>query len=75
MSQLPATKVEHPKLDTQEIDIRTWKWDVINIDFITRLPRTLRHHDSIWVIVDKVIKSLHFLAVKTTNSVDITLMI
>ena len=29
-------KVEHQKLRgmTQEIDILTWKWDVINIDFI-----------------------------------------
>ena len=37
-------KVEHQKLGgmTQEIDIPTWKWDVINIDLITGLPRTRR---------------------------------
>ena len=37
-------KVEHQKLGgmTQEIDIPTWKWDVINMDFITGLPRTRR---------------------------------
>ena len=37
-------KVEHPKLGgmTQEIDIATWKWDVINMDFIAGLPRTRR---------------------------------
>ena len=52
---------------TQEIDIPTWKWDVINIDFITRLPRTRRHHDSIWVIVDRMIKSRCFLEVMTTD--------
>ncbi|WMV24482.1 hypothetical protein MTR67_017867 [Solanum verrucosum] len=39
------------------------------MDFITGLPRTRRQHDSIWVIVDKVTKSAHFLAVKTTDSV------
>ncbi|KAH0689166.1 hypothetical protein KY289_016524 [Solanum tuberosum] len=62
-------KVEHQKPEgmTQEIDIPTWKWEVINMDFITGLPRTRRHHDSIWVIVDKVTKSSHFLAVKATN--------
>ena len=37
-------KVEHqkPRGMTQEIDIPTWKWDVINMDFITGLPHTRR---------------------------------
>ena len=52
---------------TQEINIPTWKWDVINMDFITGLPRTRRHHDSIWVIVYRMTKFSCFLAVKTTN--------
>ena len=55
---------------TQEIDIPTWKWYVINLDFINGLPHTRRHHDSIWVIVDSMTKSSHFLAVKTTDSVE-----
>ena len=40
-------KVEHQELEgmTQEIDIPTWKWDVINMDFITGLPRIRRQHD------------------------------
>ena len=50
------------------IDIPTWKWDVINMDFITRLTRTRRQQDYIWVIVDRMTKSSHFLAVKTTYS-------
>ena len=63
-------KVEHQKLGgmTQEIDIPTFKWDVINLDFITGLPRTRRQYDSIRVIVDRMTKSSHFLAVKTTYS-------
>ena len=63
-------KVEHKKPGgmTQEIDIPTWKWDVINMDFITGLPRIRRQHDSIWVIVDRMTKSSRFLAVKTTHS-------
>ncbi|XP_069148139.1 uncharacterized protein [Solanum lycopersicum] len=54
---------------TQEIDIPIWKWDVINMDFITGLPRTRRKHNSILVTVDKMTKSSRFLAVKTTDSV------
>ena len=42
---------------TQKIDIPTWKWEVINMDFITGLPHTRRQHDSIWVIVDMMTKS------------------
>ena len=63
-------KVEHQKPGgmTQEINIPTWKWEVINIDFSTSLPRTHRQHDSIWMIVDRVTKSARFLAVKTINS-------
>ena len=55
-------KVEHQKPGgmTQEIDIPTWKWDVINMDFITGLPRTRRQHDSIWVIDDKMLSLLSF---------------
>ena len=52
---------------TQEIDIPTLKWNVINLYFITRLPRTPRKHNSIRVIVDRVSKSSRFFAVKTTN--------
>ncbi|KAH0743187.1 hypothetical protein KY290_031180 [Solanum tuberosum] len=42
-------KVEHqkPRGMTQEINIPTWKWEVINMDFITGLPRACRQHDSI----------------------------
>ena len=43
---------------------------MINMDFITGLPHTHRQHDSIWVIVDRVTKSSHFLAVKTTDSAE-----
>ncbi|WMV41040.1 hypothetical protein MTR67_034425 [Solanum verrucosum] len=65
-------KVENEKPGgmTQEINIPTWMWEVINIDFIICLPRTRIHHDSTWVIVDRVTKSTRFLAVKTTDSAD-----
>ncbi|GJZ66907.1 reverse transcriptase domain-containing protein [Tanacetum coccineum] len=34
------------------------------MDFVTKLPRTARGHDSIWVIVDRLTKSAHFLSVR-----------
>ena len=65
-------KVEHQELEgmTQEIDIPTWKWDVINMYFITRLPCSRRQHDSIWVIVYRMTMYSRFLAVKTTYSAE-----
>ena len=65
-------KVEHQKLGgmAQEIDIPTWIWEVINMDFIIWLPRTRIQHDSIWVIVYRMTKSSRILAVKTIDSVE-----
>ncbi|KAJ9557681.1 hypothetical protein OSB04_012295 [Centaurea solstitialis] len=47
-------KVEHQKPygSLQPLDIPEWKWEHITMDFVTKLPRTLRGHDTIWVIVD-----------------------
>ena len=45
-----------------------WKWDEIGMDFITRLPRSNRGRDSIWVIVDLLTKVAYFIPVKTTHS-------
>ncbi|CAN4106294.1 unnamed protein product [Withania somnifera] len=52
------------------IEIPTWKWDMINMDFITGLPRSFRKFDSIWVIVDRLTKSAHFLPVKTNYTAE-----
>ena len=39
------------------------------MDFITGLPLTQQHHDSIWVIVDRITKSAHFIPVNTAYHV------
>lgn len=54
----------------QEMEIPTWKGEIINMDFITGLRRTPRRYDSIWVIVDRFTKSAHFLPVWTTYSAE-----
>ncbi|KAJ9568359.1 hypothetical protein OSB04_004325 [Centaurea solstitialis] len=40
------------------------------MDFVTKLPRTLRGHDTIWVIVDRLTKSAHFLEIRETLPMD-----
>ena len=69
---MPASQGRNLKLGgmTQENDIPTWKWEVINMDFIKGLPHTCRQHDSIWVIGDRMTKSSRFLEVKTTYSAE-----
>nr|GEZ19852.1 reverse transcriptase domain-containing protein [Tanacetum cinerariifolium] len=44
-------------------EIPEWKWDRITMDSITKLPRSSSGHDTIWVIVDRVTKSAHVLAI------------
>jgi hypothetical protein len=40
--------------------IEEWKWEVVAVDFITKLPITMKQHHSIMVVVDKLIKETHF---------------
>ncbi|KAI3814006.1 hypothetical protein L1987_18745 [Smallanthus sonchifolius] len=44
-----------------------WKWEQISTDFITKLPKTSSGYDTIWVIVDRLMKSSHFLPIKETD--------
>jgi hypothetical protein len=48
----------------QPLSVPDWKCDDISVDFITGLPTTQKGNDSIWVIVDRLTKSAHFLLVK-----------
>ncbi|KAI3735922.1 hypothetical protein L6452_15448 [Arctium lappa] len=65
-------KAEHqrPYGSLQSLEIPEWKWDHITMDFVTKLPKTLRGHDTIWVIVDRLTKSAHFLAMRETLPMD-----
>ncbi|GJW57485.1 putative reverse transcriptase domain-containing protein [Tanacetum coccineum] len=58
-------KAEHqrPSGSLQQPEIPEWKWDKITMDLITKLPMSGSRHDAIWVIVDKLTKSAHFLAI------------
>ena len=49
----------------QPLTIPSGKWEDISIDFIVGLPKTAKGYDSIWVVVDRLTKSAHFIPVKT----------
>ncbi|GJZ53624.1 putative reverse transcriptase domain-containing protein, partial [Tanacetum coccineum] len=52
------------RMALQQPKIPEWKWEGIAIDFVTKLPRTSSGHDTIWVIVDRLTKSAHFLPMR-----------
>ncbi|GKC52316.1 putative reverse transcriptase domain-containing protein [Tanacetum coccineum] len=65
-------KAEHqrPSGLLQQPEIPEWKWEKIAMDFITKLPRSSSGHDAIWVIVDRLTKSAHFLAIREDYSME-----
>ncbi len=65
-------KAEHqrPAGSLQPLEIPVWKWDSIAMDFLVGLPRTQTGHDAIWVIVDRLSKTAHFIPVKVKYSIE-----
>ncbi|KAL0554375.1 hypothetical protein IC582_008294 [Cucumis melo] len=43
-----------------------WKWESVSMDFITGLFKTLKGYTVIWVVVDRLTKSAHFVPGKFT---------
>ena len=52
--------------ELQPLPIPSWKWEDISMDFIVGLPKTSKGFNSVWVIVDQLTKSAHFLPVQNT---------
>ncbi|GJX85781.1 putative reverse transcriptase domain-containing protein [Tanacetum coccineum] len=61
--QRPSGLLHQPK-------IPEWKWEGIAMDFVTKLPSTSSGHDTIWVIVDRLTKSAHFLPMRKDYKMD-----
>ncbi|XP_074305899.1 uncharacterized protein LOC141641122 [Silene latifolia] len=63
-------KGEHkrPQSKVQSLDVPEWMWESILMDFIVGLPNTQRGNNMIWVIVDRLTKSAHFIPIKDTRS-------
>ncbi|GJW66069.1 putative reverse transcriptase domain-containing protein [Tanacetum coccineum] len=55
--QRPSDLLQQPK-------IPVWEWEGIAMDFVTKFPRTSSGHDTIWVIMNRLTKSAHFLPMR-----------
>ncbi|GKB43682.1 putative reverse transcriptase domain-containing protein [Tanacetum coccineum] len=51
-------------------EIPQWKWENIKMDFVTKLPKTATGHDTIWVIIDRLTKSAHFLPMREDDTLE-----
>ena len=54
----------------QSLPIPEWKWDHITMDFVTGFPTTRNQKDVVWVVVDRLTKSPHFLPIRKGDGVD-----
>ncbi|GKA93247.1 putative reverse transcriptase domain-containing protein [Tanacetum coccineum] len=59
-------KAEHQKPSglLHQPEIPEWKWEKITMDLVTKLPKSSSGYDAIWVIVDRLTKSAHFLPIR-----------
>ncbi|GJY85068.1 putative reverse transcriptase domain-containing protein [Tanacetum coccineum] len=58
------------RLRGNDNQIPKWKWENITMDFVTKLPRTAAGQDTIWVIVDRLTKSAHFLPMREDDTLE-----
>ncbi|GJU76765.1 putative reverse transcriptase domain-containing protein [Tanacetum coccineum] len=68
--QILEDQTEARKPKTSRLKMWEWKWDNITMDFITKLPRTSSGNNTIWVIVDRLAKSAHFLPMRENDTMD-----
>jgi len=65
-------KIEHkrPGGELQSLDVPEWKWDSIAMDFVSGFPRTQGGYEAVWVIVDRLTKSAHFIPINMKYSLE-----
>ncbi|GKC72124.1 putative reverse transcriptase domain-containing protein [Tanacetum coccineum] len=65
-------KAEHQKSSglLVQLEIPEWKWEKITMHFVTKLPTTANGYDTIWVIVDRLTKSAHFLPMSENDPME-----
>jgi hypothetical protein len=71
-STCQQVKAEHQRRagTLKPLLISKWKWDEITMDFILGLPKTPTGEDSIWVVIDLLTKSAHFIPIKVKDPMD-----
>src|SRR3954467_4409896 len=68
--QRVKAKHQSPAVPLQPLEIPEWKWEEIGMDFTTGLPMTPKRKDMIWVIVDRLTKSAHFIPVNQKDNAE-----
>ena len=68
--QQVKAKHQKPARLLQPLEVAEWKLEHVIMDFLTHLPLTQRRHDAVWVIVDQLTKSVQFLAVRMTFTLE-----
>ncbi|KAA3485177.1 integrase [Gossypium australe] len=65
-------KTEHqvPSGLLQPVMIPKWKWERVTMDLVSGLLLSSKKKDDIWVIVDRLTKSAHFISVRTDHSLE-----
>nr|GEY27362.1 putative reverse transcriptase domain-containing protein [Tanacetum cinerariifolium] len=65
-------KVEHQRPSGLLVQpkIPEWKWDNITMDFVTKLPKSSQGYNTIWVIIDRLTKSVIFTPIRETDPMD-----
>ncbi|XP_072087425.1 uncharacterized protein [Arachis hypogaea] len=61
---------QRPSGTLQPLEIPQWKWESITMNFMTGLPKTRTGCDAIWVVVDRLTKSAHFLPIQISCSME-----
>jgi hypothetical protein len=63
-------KAEHQRSAgvLQPLKIPEWKWDKVEMDFITGFPKSSKGNNAIFVVIDRLSKVAHFLPVKESIS-------
>jgi hypothetical protein len=68
--QQVKAKHQHPVSLLQPLPIPEWKWETILVDFITGLPKTQKHNDSIMVVIDKLSNYTQFIHIDSSINIE-----
>ncbi|KAG7594042.1 Zinc finger CCHC-type [Arabidopsis thaliana x Arabidopsis arenosa] len=68
--QLVKAESQVPSGLVQSLPMPEWKWDHVTMDFVTGLPRSPAKHDAVWVVVDRLTKSAHFVTVSEMDGAE-----
>jgi len=68
--QRVKTEYQHSVGELRPLEIPTWKWDSVLMDFVIGLPLSASKKNAMWVIVGHLTKSTHFLPIQDTWGVE-----